>query len=77
MLGLLLCGVAAPALAADLTVAWKASTDEVTEGYDVEVLNLDGEILQTLDAGDATRVACAFAPTTSGATARARPAATS
>lgn len=56
VLGLLLCGVAAPALAADLTVAWKASDDEVTAGYDVEVLDLEGEVLQTLDAGDATRL---------------------
>jgi hypothetical protein len=56
VLGLLLCGAAAPAFAADLTVAWKASDDEVTAGYDVEVLDLEGEVLQTLDAGDATRL---------------------
>jgi len=55
-LGVLFLLAAAPALAADLTVAWKANDDEVTAGYDVEVLDLEGAVLQTLDAGDATRL---------------------
>lgn len=55
-LGLLLALAAAPSPAADLTVAWQANDDEVTAGYDVEVLDLEGEILQTLDAGDTTRL---------------------
>jgi hypothetical protein len=56
VLGVLVALAAAPADAADLTVAWKANDDEVTAGYDVEVLDLEGELLQTLDAGDATRL---------------------
>jgi len=48
---------AAPAtFAADLTIAWKASDDDVTAGYDVEILDLGGEAVRTLDAGDATRI---------------------
>jgi hypothetical protein len=57
VLGVLVSLAAVPVLAADLTVAWKANDDEVTAGYDVEVLDLEGEVLQTLDAGDATRLA--------------------
>lgn len=52
--GLLAAAPATPA--ADLTIAWKANDDDVTAGYDVEVLDLDGEPVQTLDAGDATRI---------------------
>jgi len=84
VLGVLVALAAAPADAADLTVAWKANDDEVTAGYDVEVLDLEGELLQTLDAGDATRLVITdladgtvyrvrVAPTTSGATARRTP----
>jgi hypothetical protein len=51
------CLAAAPAAsAADLTIAWKANDDDVTAGYDIEVLDLSGEAVQTLDAGDATRI---------------------
>ncbi len=56
LLGALFMLGAAAACAADLTVAWDASDDEVTAGYDVEVLDLEGTVLQTLDAADATRL---------------------
>ncbi len=56
VLGALFVLGAVAASAADLTVAWEASDDEVTAGYDVEVLDLEGEVLQTLDAADATRL---------------------
>lgn len=48
--------VAAPALAGTLPVSWAPSMDQLTAGYDVEVLDEHGDVLQIVDAGASTRV---------------------
>lgn len=50
---LLLAGASA-ASAAELTVAWRPTNDDVTGGYDVEVLDDGGRVIQTIDARSAT-----------------------
>lgn len=42
--------------AGTLTLTWRASDDEVTAGYDIEVRHADGSLLRTVDAGAATRL---------------------
>ncbi len=46
----------APSMAGDLTLAWGESDDAVTAGYEVEVLDSKGSLLEVLDVGEATRV---------------------
>lgn len=42
--------------AAELTVGWAAANDDATAGYDLEVLDQEGTLLFTLNAGEGTRV---------------------
>ncbi|RMG47651.1 MAG: hypothetical protein D6718_03005 [Acidobacteria bacterium] len=44
------------AMAGELALEWPPSGDELTAGYDVELLDEDGTILRTFDAGRATTV---------------------
>ncbi len=51
---LLLAG-AFTASAGEITLAWSPTNDDVTAGYDVEVLDESGQVIQTIDARTATK----------------------
>ncbi len=46
----------APGFAGNLSLTWAPATDEMTAGYDVELLDADGHLLQVLDAGEEPRI---------------------
>ncbi len=52
----LAAAVTSPAMAGEIVLAWAASSDEVTVGYDVEVLDPFDQVLDVIDAGAATSV---------------------
>ncbi len=48
---------AAPAVrAGSLSLTWAPAVDEMTAGYDVELLDAEGHLLQVLDAGEEPRI---------------------
>lgn len=59
VLGLAWLAIPGTAPAAELALGWQAAPDEATAGYDLEVLDLSGALLFTLDAGNQTRVTVA------------------
>lgn len=51
------CALAAlPAAAGTMTLSWSPSTDSMTVGYDVEILDEAGQILRVIDAESSTTV---------------------
>lgn len=56
---LVLCTGGGAARAGELTISWPGTHDDVTAGYEVEVLSADGRVERTVDAGAATRLTVA------------------
>lgn len=48
--------LATVAVAGELTVTWRGNDDDATAGYSVEVRGDDGRLVQTIDAGEKTRL---------------------